>query len=169
MILPRAIGQTSSETQMTTVKEPGTSIAEIVSELILLERDATAAYVRILPRLQSGPAQEQIGRFIETRQRRLAELTKISFMLRPSVPDESAATHYRPTGRITVDGLDGDAAILNAMQAGEDETVTAYERACGHPDSAPKCQAMFEQFLYDARQHRAGVENAARAARDQRG
>jgi hypothetical protein len=167
MTVPQRISQRSSEKKMTTVKEPGTSLAEIVSELILLERDATAAYVRILPRLQSGPASEKISCFVETRQRRLAELTKMSFMLRSAVPDESAATHYLPTGRITVAGLDGDAAILEAMQAGENETVTAYERASGHPDAAPKCQAMFERCLRDALQHRAWVENAASAARDQ--
>ncbi len=146
---------------MTTVKERGISMAEIVSELILLERDATAAYVRILPRLQSGPANEEISRFVETRQRRLSELTKMSFMLHSAVPDESAATHYLPTGRITIAGLDGDAAILKAMRAGEDETVAAYERACAHPDAAPKCRAILERFLCDALQHRAWAENTA--------
>ena len=86
----------------------------------------------------------------------------MSFMLHSAVPDESAATHYLPTGRITIAGLDGDAAILKAMRAGEDETVAAYEQACAHPDADPKCRATFERFLRDALQHRAWAEDAAR-------
>ena len=138
---------------------------ELVSKLILLERDATAAYVRILQRIDDDDARHEIGRALENRQRRLAELTKTSFALRFAAPDEAVATHYLPTGRITLDVLRGDVAILEAMRAGEAETVAAYQRASAHPQATPKCRAMLEQALRDATQHLAWTEQAAAALR----
>lgn len=137
----------------------------VISHLILLERDATAAYVRILRRLSDEVARETLGRILEIRQRRLAELTRMSFARRFGAPDESPASHYLPTGRITLDSLASDGAILDAMRAGEDETVTAYERASAHPQSSAENRAMFERSLRDAIQHRSWTEAAARSHR----
>lgn len=137
------------------------AIGKIVRDLILLERDATAAYVRIWHRLVDAKLREKIGEFLEVRQRRLAELTRMSFALRSAAPDECAARYYLPTGRIAIDGLKTDGAILNAMRAGEQDTVAAYERASAHPEASVKSRTIFQQSLLAARMHRAWIEGTA--------
>jgi hypothetical protein len=139
------------------------TVDRLVSRLILLERDATAAYVRILHRLADPGARQEMTRLLDNRQRRLAELTMMSFTLRSASPDEADATHYLPAGRVAVETLSDDSAILSAMLAGEAETVTAYERASAHPEALPKCRAIFERAHRDAVQHFSWMEKAARA------
>jgi hypothetical protein len=154
---------TFMEFKVTYILHDGDTVRTVVSHLILLERDATAAYVRILHRLVDATSRETIGHFLENRQRRLAELTRMSFALRSGAPGEAVARHYLPTGRIALDSLESDGAILNAMRVGEDETVAAYERASTHPQASLKSRTMFERSLRDALQHRAWTEDAAQA------
>lgn len=150
---------------MTYILHDDEPVRAVVSDLILLERDATAAYVRILHRLVDAASREKIGEFLQNRQRRLAELTRMSYALRSGAPGEAVARHYLPTGRIALDNLMSDGAILNAMMVGEDETVAAYERARTHPQASLKSRSMFERSLRDAVQHRSWTETAARAHR----
>ena len=150
---------------MTYILHDDETVRTMVADLILLERDATAAYVRILDRLVDAKSREKVGHFLENRQRRLAELTRMSFALRSGAPGEAVARHYLPTGRIALGSLMSDGAILNAMSVGEDETVAAYERASAHPEASLKSRTMFERCLRDALQHRSWTESAARAHR----
>lgn len=138
-------------------------VSELLFKLILLERDATAAYVRILHRLEDAGVRQKMTRVLESRQQRLAELTILSFSLRSASPDEADAKHYLPAGRVAVEALSDDGAILTAMLAGEVETVTAYRRASAHPKASPKCRAIFERAHRDAMQHFSWMEKAARA------
>lgn len=148
---------------MTYVAPDNGTAREMLSDLILLERDGTATYVRILRRLADAQSRETIGQFLDNRQRRLAELTRMSFALQSGTPREAAARHYLPTGRTALDSLMSDGAILNAMRVGEDETVAAYRRASTHPHISSKSRSMFERALGDAIQHRSWMENASRA------
>ena len=141
-------------------------VTVLLSKLILLERDATAAYVRVLHRLEDAGVRQEMTRVLETRQQRLAELTILSFSLRSASPDEAAAKHYLPAGRVAVEALSGDGAILTAMLAGEAETVTAYEQASAHPKALPKSRAIFERAHRDAIQHLSWMEQAARALQE---
>ena len=151
---------------MAEVPDREVAIGELVFDLILLERDATAAYVRILHRLQDAGARREITRILEARQRRLAELTMLSFTLRSGSPGEAAARHYLPAGRIAIDSLADDGAILDAMLAGEAETVAAYRRSISHPQASPKCRAILERAHQDAVLHCAWAEKAARVVRN---
>ena len=133
----------------------------LVSGLILLERDAIGAYVRILDRLEDAGARQEIARFLQNRHRRLTGLTKMVFKLRMGAPRECEATSYLTTGRITLGSLVGDGALLKAMAAGESETVAAYERASTHPEASPEHRALFAQALQDSLQHSSWTERAA--------
>ena len=137
------------------------TMQSLVSGLILLERDAIGAYVRIVDRLEDAGARQEIGRFLQNRHRRLAELTKMVLRLRFGAPRECDATTYLTTRRATLGGLVGDGALLKAMAAGESETVAAYERASTHPEALPEHRAVFEQALRDALQHSSWTEQAA--------
>lgn len=148
---------------MSYILHNGDTVLALVADLILLERDATAAYVRIQQRLVDAGLREKIGQLLEIRQGRLAELTRMSFALRSGTPTEADANHYLPTGRIALPSLMSDRAILDAMRVGEDETVAAYERASAHPQASLKSRTMFERSLRDAVQHRSWTEDAARA------
>jgi hypothetical protein len=150
---------------MTYILHDDETVRTIIADLILLERDATAAYVRILDRLVDAKSREKMGHFLENRQRRLAELTRVSFALRSGPPSEAVAKHYLPTGRIALDSLMSDGAILDAMSVGENQTVAAYERASAHPQASLKSRTIFERCLREALQHRSWMESAARAHR----
>lgn len=148
---------------MDQVLEDNDTAGSLVAGLILLERDATAAYARIQQRLTDAGSREMLGRFLEVRQSRLAELTRLSFALRRGAPGETAARHYLPTGRIALGYLDGDQAILEAMRVGEAETVAAYEGAVANPQASSKNRTTFERCLREALQQRFWTDAAARA------
>ena len=150
---------------MNDVTKHDSTVHRLVSDLILLERDATAAYVRVLDRLVDATSRETLRHILEIRQRRLAELTRMSFSLRSGAPSEGIARHYLPTGRIAIDGLVSDGAILEAISAGETETVVAYERASAHPEVSLKSRTLFERSLREAIQHRSWMERSAREHR----
>ena len=151
------------EYELTRVKRDDDTVRNIVWDLIILERDATATYVRVLRRLADAKLREALSQFLGNRQRRMAELTRMSFVLRSGAPGEAVARHYLPTGRIALDSLMTDGAILNAMRVGEDETVAAYRRASTHPLTSVKSRPMLERSLRDAIQQRSWMETAARA------
>lgn len=80
------------------------AVAEIVSDLILLERDATAAYVRILQRLGDAEARTKISAYVEARQRRLGDLTRASFSLRSRGPERLLRAISSPSAGLPSSG-----------------------------------------------------------------
>jgi hypothetical protein len=62
-------------------------------------------------------------------------------------------------GKVVVAGLIGDKSILTAMKTNEDDTVTAYARACEMETLPSEVKPIFQRGLSDETRHRTWIEN----------
>lgn len=136
------------------------TIEDLVRNLILLERDAIAAYETTIDRLSDAEAKRQIGDFLQDHHRHLSELNGMAGRLAIEAPREGDVKQYLTTGKVALAEIAGDGAILKAMKTNEDDTVAAYERAARHEDATPEDRAVFERAHQDELRHRAWMESA---------
>ena len=136
------------------------TIEDLVRNLILLERDAIAAYEATIERLSNAEAKGQVSEFLQDHHRHLSELNNIAGSLGIEAPSEGDAKQFLTTGKVALGGMMGDGALLKAMKTNEDDTVSAYERASGHQDAIPESRAVFERAHQDELRHRAWMESA---------
>lgn len=137
-----------------------TTIEDLVRNLILLERDAIAAYETTIERLSDAEAKRQISGFLQEHHRHLSELNSMAGTLAVEAPRQGDVKQYLTTGKVALAEMMGDGAILKAMKTNEDDTVTAYERASTHQDATPESRAVFERAHQDELRHRAWMESA---------
>ncbi|MFN4062194.1 MAG: DUF2383 domain-containing protein [Paracoccus hibiscisoli] len=137
------------------------TITDLVTNLILLERDAIAAYESTISRLSDPALSQQVAAFREDHLQHLDVLTEIAAETGADAPLEGDMKQMLTTGKVALASLMGDSAILKAMRTNEEDTVTAYERASDHPDALPKTLAFFQKALADERRHRDWMERTA--------
>ena len=140
-----------------------TTFEELVTDLILLERDAIAAYDSAIERLSDGTASAKVAEFKSDHLQHLDTLQEMAREAGADAPAEGDAKQLLTTGKIALADLMGDAAVLKAMKTNEDDTVTAYERAAGRDDALPESRAFFEKALADERRHREWMQTTAQA------
>ncbi|NDV86623.1 DUF2383 domain-containing protein [Aurantimonas aggregata] len=138
-------------------------IKGLVRDLILLERDAIAAYESTIEKLSDPALSQQVAAFRQDHLQHLDVLNEIAAETGAEAPLEGDMKQMLTTGKIALANLMGDGAILKAMKTNEDDTVTAYERAASHPDAIEKSRAFFAKALADERRHRAWMEETAAA------
>ncbi|MBM3604309.1 MAG: ferritin-like domain-containing protein [Alphaproteobacteria bacterium] len=136
---------------------------DLVTNLILLERDAIAAYESTVERLSDPALSAQIENFRQDHLQHLDVLQQMAAQSGAEAPAEGDMKQLLTTGKIALADLFGDAAILKAMRTNEEDTVTAYERASGHPDAIPESRAFFEKALADERRHREWMQRTSEA------
>ena len=146
---------------MTTTVGTEKSIEDLVKNLILLERDAIAAYETTIERLDDPEAKRQVAAFLQDHQRHLSELDKMAVAVGIEPPREGDAKQYLTTGKVALADMMGDSAILKAMKSNEEDTVTAYERAARHDDAVPETRTVFERAHQDELRHREWMQSAA--------
>ena len=139
------------------------TITQLVTNLILLERDAIAAYEATISRLSDASLSQQVEAFRQDHMKHLEILNEIAAETGAEAPTEGDLKQMLTTGKVALAGLMGDGAILKAMRTNEDDTVAAYERACDHPSAIPKSLAFFQKALADERRHRDWMERTADA------
>ncbi|SDI61356.1 ferritin-like domain-containing protein [Salipiger marinus] len=137
------------------------NIEKLVTDLIILEHDAIAAYKSTVERLSDSALSAQVEEFLQDHHQHLVVLNEIAAELGVEAPAEGDMKQMLTTGKIALADLMGNGAILKAMKTNEDDTVTAYERAVGHPDALPKTRAFFEKALTDEQRHRAWMQQTA--------
>lgn len=137
------------------------NIEKLVTDLIILEHDAIAAYESTVERLSDSALSAQVEEFLQDHHQHLVVLNEIAAELSVEAPAEGDMKQMLTTGKIALADLMGNGAILKAMKTNEDDTVTAYERAVGHPDALPKTRAFFEKALTDEQRHRAWMQQTA--------
>ncbi|HBM62016.1 ferritin-like domain-containing protein [Salipiger marinus] len=137
------------------------NIEKLVTDLIILEHDAIAAYESTVERLSDSALSAQVEEFLQDHHQHLVVLNEIAAELGVEAPAEGDMKQMLTTGKIALADLMGNGAILKAMKTNEDDTVTAYERAVGHPDALPKTRAFFEKALTDEQRHRAWMQQTA--------
>ncbi|WP_304615571.1 ferritin-like domain-containing protein [Paracoccus sp. (in: a-proteobacteria)] len=137
------------------------TIRDLVTNLILLERDAIAAYETTISRLTDPALSSQIESFRQDHLQHLDVLTQIAAETGADAPQEGDMKQMLTTGKVALAGLLGDASILKAMRSNEEDTVTAYQRASEHPDALPQSLAFFRKALADECRHRDWMEQTA--------
>ena len=139
------------------------TIQDLVKNLILLERDAIAAYETTIEKLSDSTIAGQIESFRQDHLQHLDVLNEMAAETGAEAPLEGDMKQMLTTGKVTLAGMMGDGAILKAMKTNEDDTVTAYDRAAAHRDAITKAKAFFEKALADERRHREWMERTADA------
>lgn len=137
------------------------TINNLVTNLILLERDAIAAYESTISRLSDPALSQQVQAFRQDHLQHLDVLNEIAAETGAEAPVEGDMKQMLTTGKVALADLMGDGAILKAMRTNEDDTVSAYERASNHPSALPKTLAFFQKALADECRHRDWMERTA--------
>lgn len=136
-------------------------ITSLTTDLILLERDAIAAYESCIERLSDPALKAKIEEFRGDHTQHLTVLQEIARETGVEAPSEGDMKQMLTTGKIALASIVGDGAILKAMKTNEDDTVAAYERAARHSDVIPKTKAFFEKAHADELRHREWMEQTA--------
>lgn len=136
---------------------------DLVRNLILLERDAIAAYESTIERLDDPALSSQIAQFRQDHLQHLDVLNEMAAEAGAEAPLEGDMKQMLTTGKIALADLFGDKAILKAMRSNEEDTVTAYERAARHQDAIEKSRAFFQKAHSDELRHREWMQRTSEA------
>lgn len=137
------------------------NIRDLIRNLILLEHDAIAAYESTVARLSDPSLSQQVESFRQDHLQHLDVLREMAAETGVEAPTEGDMKQMLTTGKIALADLFGDSAILKAMATNENDTVTAYERAMGHPDAIEKSRAFFQKAHADELRHREWMQRTA--------
>jgi rubrerythrin len=146
---------------MVTTVGTETTLPELVENLLLLEHDAIAAYEQTIARLENPSYKQKIAEFKGDHDRHVQELTRLATTVGAKAYREGDAKQMLTTGKVALASIMGDSATLAAMRSNEEDTVTAYERASGHPEATPEARALFERAHADELRHRDWMANPA--------
>ncbi len=150
---------------MVTTVGTGFNADAILKDLILLERDAIAAYEATIYRLDDPANKAKVEEFKKDHERHLDELTRAATAHGAEAPAEGDMKQMLTTGKIKIaDMVGGDGAILKAMSTNESDTIAAYKNASENKDAPSELQTFFTSALADEERHKAWMEDAARAA-----
>ncbi|HWL79967.1 MAG TPA: ferritin-like domain-containing protein [Roseomonas sp.] len=149
---------------MVTTVGTESTFPKLVRNLLLLEHDAIAAYEQTIERLENPAYKQQIAAFKSDHDRHVTELTRLAGSLGTDAPTEGDAKQLLTTGKVALASIMGDAAVLRAMKSNEEDTVSAYERACEHSEVPPEARRIFEQAAQDERRHRSWMQETASAS-----
>jgi len=136
---------------------------KLVTNLILLEHDAIAAYDSTIERLSEAGLADQVRTFREDHLQHLDVLREMAREIGIEAPAEGDMKQMLTTGKIAMANLAGDSAILKAMRTNEEDTVSAYERAKDHPEAVEKSRAFFQKAHADEMRHREWMQTTAEA------
>jgi rubrerythrin len=149
---------------MVTTVGTGGDMPTLSENLILLERDAIAAYDATIERLSDRTHRERISEFRADHERHLSELSQMAPRYGANVPAEGDAKQYLTTGKIQIAGLaSGDSPLLKAMSSNETDTISAYENASKNSVVPAEDRPVFERALSDERRHKQYMDSASRS------
>ena len=129
-------------------------LENLLVDLVQLDHDAALAYQAAIDRLKDGQLRSVMGVFREDHLRHIDELGQALAALGRTPPKEGDMKSLLAKGKVVLGGLIGDKTILQAMNANEDDTSTAYERAVQHRNASPTLRSVLERGLADERKHR---------------
>lgn len=135
----------------------------LITDLILLERDAIALCISTIERLSQASLGAQVAEFRQDHLQHLDTLQEMARQAGADAPAERDAKQMLTTGKIALADLIGHGAELKAMKTSKDDTVTAYERAAGRDAAGTESRAFFEKALADGRRHRDWMQGTAQA------
>jgi len=134
-------------------------LSDLLYSLIELDLDAVTAYEAAIEKLSDAGVKTQLGRFLNDHERHVAELVPELEKLGKDAPKGPDVKAVLAKGKVVIGGIFGDRAILSAMKTNEDDTNTAYERACDRHDLTPLLSEILKRGLSDERRHRRYIED----------
>jgi uncharacterized protein (TIGR02284 family) len=129
-------------------------LSKLLNALLELDLDAIEAYRAACERLKNESDKTQLSSFQADHERHVRELRPFIAQMneRPAIGPDAKVLLAK--GKVVLAGLVGDRAILTAMKTNEDDTNTAYERACRRGDIPADLRVVLDRGLADERRHR---------------
>lgn len=143
---------------MVTMAGTQKNLGHLLNSLIELDYDAVSAYEAAIERLDNPQYRAQLTEFLTDHQRHIVELRPIAGRYADKVAQGPDLKQVLTTGKVMLAGMVGDKAILMAMKTNENDTNTAYERACQHRDAPAEVLTVLQRNLADEQRHRAWLE-----------
>ena len=134
----------------------------LIKDLIELEYDAIGAYHACIERFENTQYKMQLQEFVSDHEQHLQDLQQCARTYNIEIPDGPDMKALLAKGKIVMADMFGDKAILMAMKTNEDDTVTAYERACEFDDVPSDVLPIFQKGHADELRHRAWMETTAK-------
>lgn len=129
----------------------------LLTNLVLLDYDAIAAYEAAIERIEDPASKRALSSFRDDHVRHTRNLALLVEQLGGEAPTGGDAKQLLTTGKVALGHLFGDKAILEAMRSNEDDTNTAYSRAVEHSDVTVETRQTLEGNLADERRHCAWI------------
>lgn len=134
------------------------NLAKLLNALIELDFDAIEAYRAAIDKLENAGDKSQLQSFMADHQRHVTDLQPLVVGLGEKPAEKADVKAVLTKGKVVLAGIAGDHAILMAMKTNEDDTNTAYERACARDDLPADIRSILVRNLSDERRHRAYIE-----------
>ena len=134
------------------------NLVKLLNSLIELDLDAVAAYRAAIERLENTADKNQMGAFMEDHERHITELTQVVESWGEDAAENVDLKAVLTQGKVVIGALFGDRAILMAMKTNEDDTNTAYDRACARADLPEDVRRILVRNRDDEHRHRAYIE-----------
>ncbi|MBP0485058.1 DUF892 family protein [Sagittula salina] len=135
--------------------------SDLLRNLMLLERDAIAAYDSTLEKIDNPDHRARIEEFRRDHDDHIRALSELGRSIGVPLPEEGDIKEWLTTGKVALANLFGDDAVIGAMKTNEDDTVSAYENALSNAVIDATWRPVLEKGLADERRHRAWMEQAA--------
>lgn len=142
-------------------------LVDALIHLMELDFDTISAYEAAVERIASPEIKRALQKFLLDHWRHVRELQPLIEELGGKQPRSVDLKSMLTTGRVLLGQLTGDAGILSAMLANEDDTNSAYERSAARADLPGRMRNVLCRGLQDERRHRLWIED--RVAALQRG
>ena len=131
---------------------------KLVTNLLILEHDAIAAYDSTIEKLDDAGKKAKVGEFRTDHASHVEELRRMASALGIEAPTEGDMKQYLTTGKIALANLLGDGAILKAMSTNEIETKMAYDQAAKNDAAPADAKVFFRKAFDDESRHKAWMD-----------
>lgn len=130
-------------------------LAHLLNHLLHLGYDLTGAYKTALARIEDPELRNRLRHLDESHEGYLRELSDCVINL-GRTPTTSGDLHgLLERGRVILGDMTGEAGILKAMAANEEEMCSAYKNALSHPGVPIEVSAVLSRALAHETRHRA--------------
>lgn len=156
---PASRGAASGKDEnMATMVGTQKDIASVLNALIELDLDAVEAYEAAIERLDDTDDKARLSTFMGDHERHVRELQTLVEGMGETPATKPDIKHVLTKGKVVLGSLIGDRLILLAMRMNEDDTNTAYDRACNREDLPSHVRTVLEQNRDDERRHREYIQ-----------
>jgi hypothetical protein len=131
---------------------------KLVTNLLILEHDAIAAYDSTIEKLEDAGKKAKIAEFRADHAAHVEELRRIASTLGVAAPAEGDMKQYLTTGKVALASIMGDGPILKAMSTNEIETKMAYDHAAKNDAAPADAQVFFRKAFDDESRHKAWMD-----------